>query len=303
MLFIMKHIFRSLFRLIIGRWRALPLWYNSRDRISSWKINWLAANSPTNYLIGRLFGTSLWKSSTIIRMDELKLSMPIDKLDEGPDWAFIGDQYLESLKKFFPSFTMQKGDVLIDVGAHVGIVSATFKHHFPGIKVFALEPCLANLKLLEENSNLNNYSPEDFKILPTSLYDSEGVISFKQGRTSTTGSLSQVGAYKEKNGQQTLLASGSISEVKCTTLDILFDTEEIEHCRLLKIDCEGCEYRAFQFVSREFWTRIDYMVVEAHPSIDGQPDELFNLLKEVGFEVETIDLGNGCEEFYCYRAQ
>lgn len=47
------------------------------------------------------------------------------------------------------------------------------------------------------------------------------------------------------------------------------------------------------------WTRVDYMIVEAHPCAEGSPHELGSRIADQGCDVKVKELGNGCLEFYC----
>lgn len=268
--------------------------------MSSWFPNWLAANCAVNYTIGKLIGFAPYSAATIWRRDGLRVRLPIDKLDEGPSWAFVGDEYIAELIANYPEFAMSPGDIAIDVGAHVGTFSLALIHRFGKVRVVALEPSLNNLKLFRANARINGFDELTLLIKPLGLFDAEGVRSFAIGRSSTTGSIAELCVYKEKDGKREAFAAGQMVQINCTTLNALFaEMGGNSHCRLLKIDCEGSEYRSMKAADPSLWTRVDYMIIEAHPCAEGSPHELRNWIVDWGYDVKVKDLGNGCQEFYC----
>lgn len=290
----------SLLKRLVARWYAWPKWYAYRDRIGSWFFNWLAANCVINYAIGKLTGRAPYSAATIWRRDGLRVRLPLDKLDEGPVWAFAGDEYIDELISNYPEFSMGGSEVAIDVGAHVGTFSLALLHRFRMVRVIALEPSLDNLKLLRENGRINGLNESKLLIKSLGLFDTEGIQSFAIGGSSTTGSIAKLNVYKEKDGKRKAFASGRTVQINCTTLNALF--EEIganSRCRLLKIDCEGSEYRSMKAADPSLWTRVDYMIIEAHPCVEGSPHELRNWIADQGYDVKVKELGNGCQEFYC----
>ncbi len=285
---------------LAARWYAWPEWYAYRDRVSSWFSNWLVANCVVNYAIGKLTGFAPYSAATIWRRDGLRLRLPIDKLDEGPSWAFVGDEYIAELISNYPEFTMSNGDIAIDVGAHVGTFSLALIHRFGKIRAVALEPSLNNLRLFRENARINGLDESKLLIKPLGLFDTEGVQSFAIGSSSTTGSIAELSVYKEKDGTRKAFAAGETVQISCTTLNALFaEMGANSRCRLLKIDCEGSEYRSMKAADLSLWTRVDYMIIEAHPCAEGAPHELRNWIVDQGYDVKVKELGNGCLEFYC----
>lgn len=293
-----------LLKRLAARWKAWPQWYAYRDRISSWLLNWLAANCVINYAIGKLTGHAPYSAATIWRRDGLRVRLPLDKLDEGPVWAFAGDEYIDELISVYPEFYISSGEVAIDVGAHVGTFSLALLHRFGMARLIALEPNQDNLKLFRENGRINGLDESRLLIKPMGLFDAEGNQSFATGSSSTTGSIAEVSVYKEKDGKRKAFASGETVQINCTTLNALFaEMGSNSRCRLLKIDCEGSEYRSMKAADPFLWAQIDYMIIEAHPCAEGEPHELKAWIADQGFEVKVKDLGNGCLEFYCRHKQ
>lgn len=58
------------------------------------------------------------------------------------------------------------------------------------------------------------------------------------------------------------LSHRRVSGIASLTLDALFERHTVDHCRLLKMDCEGSEYAVLQ--AANVWGRIDYLCGEFH---------------------------------------
>lgn len=52
---------------------------------------------------------------------------------------------------------------------------------------------------------------------------------------------------------------------------------------LVKIDCEGCEFEIFKSINSDNLNKIEHFMIEYHYK---EPDEIVNLLKENGFNIE-----------------
>jgi FkbM family methyltransferase len=131
----------------------------------------------------------------------------------------------------FDSIPFEEGDSVIDVGAHVGFVSIYLAKKY-GVRVYAYEPVPANFTSLAMNVGANQA-----EVIPHNL----AVSSDGRDMTIYMGNHSgEGGAFVDLTAQQHL-NRGSV-EVKSTTLEQIFEVNNIETCRLLKLDCEGAEH-------------------------------------------------------------
>ena len=124
-----------------------------------------------------------------------------------------------------------EGDVVIDIGAHVGLFSIYLAKRWPALKVFAFEPFPANFRNCAENLQLNSVT--NVVLSPNAITNDSRLLSMATDPHNSGGASAVVKTF-ESNGIVTDLAS--------TTLDELFLVHEISRCKLLKIDCEGMEY-------------------------------------------------------------
>jgi FkbM family methyltransferase len=142
-------------------------------------------------------------------------------------------------------------DVVIDVGAHVGMFAIPLIKRFPFLTIHAFEPLLINYQNLIRNIELNSVTRgiELYRIAIT-----------KDGRDV------EVAAKKENTG------SGSILFKKfCTinntapsiTLAEFLDANNISRIKLLKLDCEGAELEIVMH-SDSALQRVEFLAVEVH---------------------------------------
>lgn len=141
------------------------------------------------------------------------------------------------------------GDVVIDIGAHVGVVSIYLAKKFNNLRIYAFEPIRDNYKRLLRNIQVNQaaVTPANLAVAGT-----RGLISIKARPDANSGGASLW--LKEERGRKTF-------EVDGITLPEIFDRYGIEHCKLLKIDCEGNEYN---ILKGQILKRVDILRGEFH---------------------------------------
>lgn len=193
---------------------------------------------------------------------------------------------------------LRPGDLVVDIGAHVGTFSVPLLHRHPGVRVLAFEPDPQNAADLARNAALNGIDESALIIEQRAVTDHEGKAVFARGGSSTTGALLDVGFFKTRN-----TSSEDGLECETTTLSAIFDRYEIDRCRLLKVDCEGSEYGIFASVPEELLAKVDQLIVEVHPARDGNPAQLLEWFEERGFLVEAVEHGNGCADLFCRRPE
>lgn len=139
-------------------------------------------------------------------------------------WRMQNDYYLTQTAVF------REGDTVIDIGAHVGMVSIYLAKKFPFIKVYAIEPDPLNYGCLKRNIELNRVT---------------NVTAFHKA-VSEDGRERILYTNAWKSGWATIDARMASShhvlntmQVETVTLEQLFQECQISHCRLLKITALG----------------------------------------------------------------
>jgi len=170
-----------------------------------------------------------------------------------------------------------EGNVVLDLGAHVGVVSIYVAKHHPGVKVYAFEPVAENFKRLRRNVKANGVE--------------EAVVGVNLAVTGDGRDVVLSGYLAENSGGATIYGppedEASDAErvrVHSLTLRDIFDQYVPGRCKLLKIDVEGAEYEILE-AAPELLDRVDYLAIEAHANDDfgaqgRTPEKLRELCEE-----------------------
>lgn len=195
------------------------------------------------------------------------------------------------------------GAVVLDIGMNVGFASLQFAAQSQVAAVWSYEPVPATygraLRNLDRNPDLSA------KIRPHNcgLSDSGGEMSFDysphwRGAAGVNGLTPEFRHYHR---------SGGVSRVTVKVRSASEVVRELraEHPRaglIVKMDCEGCEYRIMASLEREgFLRQVDVFLIEWHKH---GPAELIHSLAGADFDVLSL---TPCEEtgmiYACRRAQ
>ena len=277
----------------------LPLWYKKRKIIRNWFSVWLKSNSNLNRIIKLLLNKPLFDGVCYRFNEGYRLYIPIDKVDEGPGIENSCQYYLNNISSYYRDYSHVNGDILIDIGAHVGTFSIPIAFKYPNLSLFSYEADQANFNLLNKNITLNKLNKKNIKTFNLGIYDRSGVKTFSNGTTSTTGSIKELNTYKYANKKKVFFKTKSEKTIVTTALEDEFIKYSIDECKLIKMDCEGSEYKILLYLPQKVLKKIKYLIIEAHPTKVHKPIELRNFLEINRFVVMEKKLANGCCEFYC----
>lgn len=139
----------------------------------------------------------------------------------------------------FDPIGFKPGDVVIDIGGNIGMVSIYLARKYPFLKIYAFEPAKLNYECFVKNLKLHNLTNVivENKAVTSDGRDVELMYDPTHPTCSTTTSNLQ-GVYKK------LYPTGApvIENVQSITLDEIFSKHGLKECKLLKIDCEGAEF-------------------------------------------------------------
>lgn len=120
--------------------------------------------------------------------------------------------------------TVQEGDIVFDIGAHVGYYTLLAARRVgPGGYVYAFEPLPRNSAFLDRHIQINHLS--NVTSYQVAVSDQSGSAHFGGGQSSSTGRITS-------NGEL---------EVRAATLDDMLDSGEVTPPSVMKIDVEGAE--------------------------------------------------------------
>jgi FkbM family methyltransferase len=168
-------------------------------------------------------------------------------------WELQADDYRLREMRF------ERGDVVIDIGAHIGLFSIYLAKRCPFLKVFAFEPFPANFSNCVENLRLNGVT--NVELSPKAIAHDNRLLSMATDPCNSGGASAVV---------RTFAANGIVRDIASMTLDEVFSLHEIDRCKLLKIDCEGMEYEILS--GTRAFDMVEYLAGEFHasPSLQNQ---------------------------------
>lgn len=176
------------------------------------------------------------------------------------------------------------GATVVDIGANIGVF-ALYAAASPGTRVFAYEPVDATYRQLQENVRVNSLQD---RITAYNL----GVTGTRERRAITISAEGSPFSSLFGDGRET-------QEIECVGLEDVFEENGIEHCDVLKLDCEGAEFEILYNAPEHILERVGRLCIEYHDQ-PGRHDltgaALVRFLEERGFRRTTdFDPATSCD--------
>ncbi len=202
----------------------------------------------------------------------------LDEIRILPEWRALPEIYEPEVWKRL-LLSIQKGDVIADVGAHFGLYAIAFaKRTGPTGKVFAIEADPDNAEVLSAHVRLNQVEPV-VEVVQKAVTDREGSADWHSQDTQSVVKPSAI--------------SGNGMTVQMTTLDRLLEGRRLD---VLLMDIEGYEEPALRGglnLLKDRTRRPRLIVVEVHPYnwelCESSSSSFLRLLSEADYEVTGID--------------
>ena len=211
----------------------------------------------------------------LVLVDEHRMRLdPLDSL-----LLSVNASYEQFERSVFDA-CIRTGDVVVDVGAHIGLYTLTAARATgPTGRVIAFEPSSANIALLRENVAMNGY---------TNVEPVASAVSDRVGRASLA--LSQ-----QNTGDNSLVAQvghGTAETVDTVTLDVALAERGLV-VDVLKMDVQGGEPLVLDGAGATVGSRTDLIVfTEISPAhLGGVPGAVSyaGRLVDLGFELLEVD--------------
>lgn len=184
------------------------------------------------------------------------LDLPITDHPRGGVAKIIKREVLESYD--LDRIDFEPGDVVIDIGAHVGVVSIYLAKKYPFLRILAFEPTPTNFKRLLWNIAQN-------KVTNVTPIHAAIVGQGRRFRLTYNDRTNTGGASGYIRGKRIRVPAMTLDEVFTTLWSTQGGTAyEVDRCKLLKVDCEGAEYDIFTGASEAILSRVDYLRGEFH---------------------------------------
>lgn len=186
-------------------------------------------------------------------------------------WRIVEEVYLSRVYEELPALRPREGDVVLDLGAHIGVYSVRAAGLVgPRGRVVAVEPDPRNFALLQRNARNAEGRIDPIRI---ALWDRPGELVLHRD-PSQFGSHSVV-----------LHRSGDARTVRAQTLDGLVRERRVEAPTLVKMDLEGAAPQVTAGGLETFRRWMPRIVCAAYHTPD-EADRIASLLQPIGYDVE-----------------
>lgn len=174
---------------------------------------------------------------------------------------------------------------VFDVGANIGYFALVAANVLGSTgQIYAFEPGPNNIRQLEKNIDLNNYS--QINVEQAAIGAEQSTMELQLIGDSNIHQMAEV---NPNTGAETI-------EVDVRTLDEFVDSQAIpaDEPLVVKMDIEGYEGAAFEGMANLLESdRPMYILVEIHPVDDDPREEILNALETNGFELGMASYDGG----------
>ena len=163
-------------------------------------------------------------------------------------------------------------NVVIDIGANVGLFSLLIQELNPKSRIFAFEPV-----------------PETFTILKSNLQDYTNTRMFNTGIGNYKGTAS-ISFNAHDSTTSSITDAGTIS-INVLPLDAVIDIKKLDLIDLLKIDVESYELHVLQGATNTL-ARTRFLLIELtlHDNINYTASSLIKLLNSNSFDYQLVTI-------------
>ncbi len=189
-----------------------------------------------------------------------------------------------------PGFEITPGDVVIDIGANIGIFTLYAASQGCG-QIYAFEPHPDNFSILLENIRINNLNNVKPYMVGVSSKEEKGLL-----KVSSISGHHKVLDPEQKDGVESGL------EIKTINIETFITNIKISQVDFLKIDCEGSEGDIFLSLSTKFFEKINKVVIEYHNNVsklNGQ--QIIEILNENNFHCVKQNINHSYGYIYAKK--
>lgn len=190
------------------------------------------------------------------------------------DFTIANELFLDRQYRFCDEVIKKAKHCILDIGGHLGFFSLMASVLNPNVPIYAFEPHIGNYEILKTNLKQNRIRNVVTKHLAVS--DTIGETELQLSQEDLNHSL-----------EKAIEPTGETQKVHTTTLERIFQKNRLEQCDLLKLDCEGSEFKILYSAPKSLFDKIDHIFLEYHDWIEGGSDkELKFYLEQMGYKVE-----------------
>jgi FkbM family methyltransferase len=170
-------------------------------------------------------------------------------------------------------YRVTPGDVVVDIGANIGIFSLYAAKVCGASRVVSFEPFGDNYTILNKNVEQNNIR----------------IVTCVNQAVAGTRGLRTLRLNSTDSGSHSLVIGSSerTVEVECCTLGDVFQRFSLTKIDYLKMDCEGAEYEVLENATSRL-QQVGRISMETHTTSDRTAEDLEKLLHRHGFDVRLF---------------
>jgi FkbM family methyltransferase len=192
------------------------------------------------------------------------------------DFAIANELFLDHQYRFCDDVIRNAKHCIIDIGGHLGFFSILASILNPSVPIYTFEPHAGNFELLKTNLKENRIKNVHPKQLAVS--DSIGQTQLILSKEDLNHSL-----------EHAIEPTGQTQPVQTTTLEQIFEKNRINRCDLLKLDCEGSEFKIIYSTPTEIFQKIDHIFLEYHDWVKGESsDKLKSYITSLDYIVQKF---------------
>jgi len=181
------------------------------------------------------------------------------------------------IHKFYnpEGFEINDGDIVVDIGSHVGVFSIFASLNNKKGKILAFEPISRNFDIINYNIKINKI--KNITPIKKAVAATDGKKKMFLGFVDSTSSF-----------KKSKYVKNDFINVQTITLKSIFNQYHIKQIDFLKMDCEGEEYEILFKCPDSIFKKIKKISLECH-NIDSKwnLNSLKKFLERKGFEVEV----------------
>lgn len=207
-------------------------------------------------------------------------SLVIDIVDE----IFIREVYCPPFLKLNPH------DVVVDIGANIGVFSLYSKLHGAS-RIVSVEPLDTNVKLINNNFRINKFSLPEIANIAISEKESE-INLYLYGHDSHAMLFK---SDSEKN-------ETDYKKVRGIRLSTLLKKYNLSRIDFMKIDCEGAEGYIIKNSNKNNWKNIKKIAIEYHNNVSVLDNiSIVKKLVSYGYKTKTLKSDDIYGYIYAWR--
>lgn len=228
-------------------------------------------------------------TAEIVQLDGFRMYVRPDDLAVGA--VIKTGRYEPHVASVF-SLYLKEGMTVVDVGANAGFFALMAAAKVgPRGKVFAVEPCQDNIKLILASAKENGF--DNLEALMCGASESPGIVAL--ARAFSTASIARLAAAEEVDTEIALVLP----------LDRLIPLDASVH--ILKIDIDGAEYLAMKGASDIvrrcrplIFTELAPRHLQAISGVD--PREYLQLFTSIGYDMHVLPVSGAPSTIACGKS-